>query len=94
QPLLRFIEELINRHIISEFGDKYTFQFVGGDTKSELDKLSILQKEVQVYKTVNEAREEQGLKPIDGGDVILDSAFLQSTAQEIQKDQYLDTKQK
>ncbi|BCK59759.1 portal protein [Staphylococcus phage vB_SauH_DELF3] len=93
-PLLRFIEELINRHIISEVGDKYTFQFVVGDTKSELDVRSILQKEKQVYKTVNEAGEEQGLKPIDGGDVICHSAFLQSTAQEIQKDQYLDMQQK
>ncbi|WRW34608.1 portal protein [Staphylococcus phage CF5] len=94
QPLLRFIEDLVNRHIISEYGDKYTFQFVGGDTKSATDKLNILKLETETFKTVNEARDEQGLKPIDGGDVLLNNAFLQSTAQEQQKEQYLDAQQK
>ena len=94
QPLLRFIEDLVNRHIISEYGDKYTFQFVGGDTKSATDKLNILKLETETFKTVNEARAEQGLKPIDGGDVLLNNAFLQSTAQEQQKEQYLDAQQK
>ena len=94
QPLLRFIEDLVNRHIISEYGDKYTFQFVGGDTKSATDKLNILKLETQIFKTVNEAREEQGKKPIEGGDIILDASFLQATAQLQQEKQYDDGKQK
>ncbi|MGI4646435.1 hypothetical protein ACR2XX_27325, partial [Klebsiella pneumoniae] len=94
QPLLRFIEDLVNRHIISEYGDKYTFQFVGGDTKSATDKLNILKLETQIFKTVNEAREEQGKKPIEGGDIILDASFLQGTAQLQQDKQYNDGKQK
>ncbi|QIW89093.1 portal protein [Staphylococcus phage Twort] len=94
QPLLRFIEDLINTHIISEYSDKYVFQFVGGDTKSELDKIKILQEEVKTYKTVNEARKEKGLKPIEGGDVLLDGSFIQSMSLNTQKEQYEDTKQK
>lgn len=94
QPLLRFIEDLINTHIISEYSDKYVFQFVGGDTKSELDKIKVLQEEVRTYKTVNEARKEKGLKPIEGGDVLLDGSFIQSMSLETQKEQYEDTKQK
>src|SRR5699024_6243227 len=87
-------EDLVNRHIISEYGDKYTFQFVGGDTKSATDKLNILKLETQIFKTVNEAREEQGKKPIEGGDIILDASFLQGTAQLQQEKQYDDSKQK
>lgn len=94
QPLLKFIEDLVNRHIVSEYGDKYTFQFVGGDTKSATDKLNILKLETQIFKTVNEAREEQGKKPIEGGDIILDASFLQGTAQLQQEKQYEDGKQK
>lgn len=94
QPLLRFIEDLVNRHIISEYGDKYTFQFVGGDTKSATDKLNILKLETQTYKTVNEAREQEGYKPIEGGDVILDGSFIQSLGHGLQQEQYNDTQQK
>lgn len=94
QPLLRFLEDLINKHIVSEFGDKYLFQFVGGDTKSEEDKLNILQTEVQTFKTVNEARKERGLKPIEGGDVILKAEYIQGIGQDMNREQFEYSKQK
>lgn len=88
QPLLRFIEDLINKHLVEEFGDQYLFQFVGGDTKSEEEKLDILDKEVTTFKTVNEAREERGYEPIEGGDVILKAEYIQGIGQEMNRERF------
>lgn len=88
QPLLRFIEDLINKHLIAEFGEQYLFQFVGGDTKSEEEKLDILSKEVQSFKTVNEARKEKGLPPIEGGDVILKAEYIQGIGQDMNRERF------
>lgn len=90
QPLLRFIEDLINRHIISEYGNKYTFQFVGGDSKSEKEKIDVLKAKAEVALTVNEAREELGKPPIEGGDTILNGVYVQRIGQIYQEQQYQD----
>lgn len=88
QPLLRFIEDLINKHLVAEFGDQYLFQFVGGDTKSEEEKLDILTKEVSTFKTVNEARKEKGLEPIEGGDIILKAEYIQGIGQDMNRERF------
>ena len=93
QPLLRFIEDTVNTFIIAEFGDKYQFQFRGGDLSAQLDKIKILEAEVKVFKTVNEARAEKGLEPIKGGDVILDGVLIQSIGQLMQQEQFNYQKQ-
>ena len=94
QPLLRFIEDLINRHIVSEYGDKYTFQFVGGDSKSEKDKIEILKAKAEVALTVNEVRKELGEPPIEGGDTILNGVYVQRVGQIYQQNQYEDAQRK
>lgn len=88
QPLLRFIEDLINKHLVEEFGDQYLFQFVGGDTKSEEEKLDILNKEVTTFKTVNEARKERGHEPIEGGDIILKAEYIQGIGQDMNRERF------
>ena len=88
QPLLRFIEDLINKHLVEEFGDQYLFQFVGGDTKSEEEKLDILNKEVTTFKTVNEARKEKGHEPIEGGDIILKAEYIQGIGQDMNRERF------
>lgn len=91
QPLLRFIEDLINRHIIAEYGNKYTFQFVGGDSKSEKEKIDILKAKAEVALTVNEIRQELGKPPIEGGDTILNGVYVQRVGQIYQEQQYQDS---
>lgn len=76
RPLLRFIEDYINKNIISEFSDEYVFNFVGMDEKSEEEVVELQSKEVKTYKTVNEIRAEHGKEAIEGGDVILDASWL------------------
>lgn len=78
RPLLRFIESLINKHIVSKFDEKYVFSFVGIDAPSEKEIVELQAQRVKVYKTVNEIRQEEGLEPIEGGDIILDPNFVQA----------------
>ena len=76
KPLLRFIESIINKYIISRFSQDYVFAFTGLDDKSEEEKAELDSKQVKVWKTVNEIRKEHGEEHIEHGDVILDPSFL------------------
>lgn len=76
KPLLRFIETLINKFVISRFSSEYVFSFTGLDEKSEEEKADLETKQSKVWKTVNEIRKEHGEKPIDDGDVILDASWI------------------
>ncbi|MCM1216808.1 MAG: phage portal protein [Lachnospiraceae bacterium] len=83
RPLLRFIESVINKYIVSEFSDEYVFNFVGIDDKSEEEQLDIDTKAVKSYKTINEVRAERGLDSLgEDGDVILDSSWLNYKSQQ------------
>lgn len=76
KPLLRFVETIINKFIISRFSQEYVFAFVGLDEQSEAEKSDLDQKQVRVWKTVNEIRKDHGQEPLDDGDVILDASWL------------------
>lgn len=94
QPLLRFIESIINKHIISEFGDKYTFEFEGGDSTGELEKLQMLKLESEIYKTPQIIAQEKGYEhDIPGGDIIQSGVAVQRAGQVIQQDNYEYEKQ-
>lgn len=86
RPLLRFIESLINKHIVSKFDDRFVFAFVGLDQKSEKEILDTQSTKVKTYLTVNEVRKEEGLPPIEGGDIILDPTYIQYLSQKAQQD--------
>lgn len=76
KPLLRFIETVINKWVVSRFSPDYVFAFTGLDEQSEDEKADLDAKQVKTWKTVNEIRKEHGEEPIDDGDVILDSSWL------------------
>jgi len=87
EPLLKFIEDAINKYIVSQFGDKYVFNFVGGDTKTELEIISILEAKAKIGYTINDVRAELGLPPIEGGDVTLAGVHVQRLGQMLQEQQ-------
>ncbi len=94
QPLLGFIEDFINKHIVAEFGDRYTFQFVGGDIKSELESVKILAEKAKVAMTVNEVRKELNLPgDVIGGDIPLNGVIVQRIGQLMQQEQFEHEKQ-
>ena len=76
KPLLRFIESTINKHIISKFSQDYVFVFTGIDDHTESERAELETKQVKVWKTINEIRKDHGEEPIENGDVILDSSWL------------------
>lgn len=87
RPLLRFLESVINRYIIRRFSSDYSFNFVGLDKESEADKLTIIEKSVRSYRTINEIRKEKDLDPIKDGDIILDPTYVNYIMQLQQQEQ-------
>ncbi|ADH03158.1 portal protein [Bacillus phage W.Ph.] len=85
EPLLKFIEDTINKYLIKQFGDEYLFQFVGGDAATEKEALELLELRTQVGLTFNEARAILGYGPIEGGDVINSPYHVQSKGQIMQE---------
>lgn len=78
RPLLRFIEDMMNKHIVSKFSDELTFGFVGIDEKTEEEKIENSLKEVKSYKLVDEVRKEHNLEPLPNGlgEIILDPSWI------------------
>lgn len=87
EPLLKFIEDAINKYIVSQFGDKYVFNFVGGDTQTEAEIIEMLKKKAEIGLTINDIREELGYPPVEGGDVVLAGVHVQRLGQLLQKEQ-------
>lgn len=69
QPLLFFIERLINEKILSKVDPDYQFKFTLGSTQLEAQKQDYISKKLSNGMTLNEARVENGLPPKDGFDV-------------------------
>jgi len=77
KPLLKYVESKINKYIVSQLYEDLVFEFVGLDAETEEQFRQKIEKEVTLYKTINEIREEQGLKKIDGGDIVANATFMQ-----------------
>lgn len=93
-PLLAFIADTINKQIITEFGDEYLFQFVGGDVSTELAKIAVLGEKAKIAMTANEVRQELGLPgDVVGGDIPLNGVIVQRAGQLMQQEQFEYTKQ-
>ena len=81
-PLLDLIARSITDNIVRRIaGENYIFEFTGGDLNSKKAKLAVLEDELKTIKTINDAREEVGLKAIPGGDIILNAVFVQRLGQ-------------
>ncbi|QVW28811.1 terminase small subunit [Bacillus phage SWEP1] len=85
EPLLKFIEDAINKYIVSQFGDKYIFTFVGGDAQTEREILETLELQSKVGLTFNDIRKKLGYPPVEGGDVINSGVHVQSLGQIMQE---------
>lgn len=87
-PILSFLEDALNRNVLPYLeGGKFAFRFVGDSSDAELKALEILEKETETFKTINEARQERGLEPIEGGDIIMQAIHVQRLGQIFQQEQ-------
>lgn len=79
RPLLRFISNEINTHIIWPTNENFEFAFMGLDAETKDDVAALNQKRGKTMMTVDELRAEDDKPPLpDGkGEVILDPTWLQ-----------------
>lgn len=77
-PLLRFLENYINKNILWPIDEDFCVKFTGISAESNKEALDRQNKEVTFKKTVNEIRAEDGLPPLPGMDnVILNPVYFQ-----------------
>lgn len=87
EPLLKFIEDAINKYIVAQFGDQYVFNFVGGDAQTEAQIIEILAAKAKIGLTINDVRAELGYPAVEGGDVTLAGVHVQRLGQILQEEQ-------
>jgi hypothetical protein len=77
-PLLKTIEEAINKHIMSELNSDYIFKFVGFDYDTNED-VTKSANELAVNKTINDIRREKGQSELEGEeyDMVLNPVLVQ-----------------
>jgi hypothetical protein len=92
KPLLRFIANLINTHIIDKIDDHFVFEFMGLDELTEQEKHEMAKEQLGSYMTMNEVRRSMDLTDIDGGDIPMNPTYLQMLQLDMQKQQMEDQK--
>jgi hypothetical protein len=78
RPLLRAVQQWVNRYIVSQLDDRFELVFTGLDTTSAQEQLKMNIDKVKSIMTINEVRALYDLPPLPHGDVILDSTFIQA----------------
>jgi len=78
RPLLGWVAEQLSTYVIDPLDPNMYLDFVGLDQLTENDRIDLLTKKVSNYMTINEARQEEGLQPIKGGDIVNNPTFLQA----------------
>lgn len=76
RPLLRAIQQWINRYVIDHIDDRFEIAFIGLDTSTAKEQLELNIDKVKTIMTINEVRALYDLKPLPNGDVILDPTFI------------------
>ena len=76
QPLLRFVEDALNRHVVWQVDPRFKITFVGMDAKTEEQAIQLRMQQVQNTHKLNEVRAMDGLPPVEDGDVVLNPVYI------------------
>lgn len=80
-PLMDFISDKMNAHVIWELEDDFEFAFTGLDAAAEEKELNARVQMGKSFKTINEIRALYEDEPLEeNGDIILDSVYAQMAA--------------
>ena len=85
-PLLKFFQRKFNKYIVSQIDPNYEFLFVGLNGLTIEQELDIEIKKISNFQTLNETRNKYGMKPLDGGDIILNPTYVQQLNMKAQQD--------
>lgn len=78
RPLLRAVQQWINRYVIDQLDDRFELLFMGLDTTTAQEQLQMNIDKVKSIMTINEVRALYDLPALPNGDIILDSTFIQA----------------
>ncbi len=76
QPLLNFVEDALNRHVIWKVDPRFELTFVGLDAKTEEQAQQLRMQQVGNTHTLNETRAQDDLPPLPDGDVVLNATYI------------------
>lgn len=76
QPLLGFVEDALNRHVVWKIDPNFELAFVGLDAKTEDQAIQLRMQQVQNTHTLNEVRAMDDLPPVTDGDVVLNAVYI------------------
>lgn len=82
RPLLRFIEDSINRHVVHKINPEYELAFVGLDAQTEAQAIELRTKQASSIYTINELRAMENLPPVKGGDIIANPVYTANLQQQ------------
>lgn len=78
-PMLKFFSAKMNKFIISRIDPEFEFVFMGLNGMTMQEEVEFQIKQLSNFKTLNEIRTENGLKPLGKeGDIVLNSIYLQN----------------
>lgn len=77
RPLLRFVADKINKHIISKIDDDFVFEFIGLDEPTEKEKHDLRKEQSSTYLTLNEVRRAEDLPDLPEGDIPMNPVYVQ-----------------
>lgn len=86
-PLLKFIQRRLNKYIVSQLNPEYELVFMGMNGLTITEELEMDIKKMTNFMTLNETRIKYKLKPIEGGDIVVNPTFTQNKAMDAQSQQ-------
>lgn len=76
QPLMHFVEDTINRHVVWKIDPKFELVFAGLDAKTEEQAQQLRMQQVQNTHTLNEVRAMDDLPPVQYGDNVMNATYI------------------
>lgn len=95
RPLLMRLEQILNEDILpaynKDYADRYQICFIGLDAETRTEEIQRLQNEVQLHTTLDEARKQADLSPLEvGGGLILNALLLQTLQSNMPKGMFME----
>ena len=86
QPLMHFVEDTINAHVVWKIDPRFELAFVGLDAKTEEQAQQLRMQQVQNTHTLNEVRAMDNLPPVQYGDNVMNATYIGYKMQREQAD--------
>lgn len=78
-PLLKFLQRKINKYIVESINPDFEFVFMGLNGMTIVEELDMDIKKLSNFATLNEIRQKYEMKPMENGDIPLNSIYVQNS---------------